>query len=222
MSLRHRSDEPERMDTDCVDYADYARCLRDLSRVNLVTQTHRPTLAWLKPRASGAFRLLDIACGRGDGLRAIRRRYPEAVLTGIDLNPWATRAAQEAAEPGERIAFVNDDAFAYRPEQKFDFIVCSQFAHHLTDDQAVTFLRWLRDNAAQGWFIGDIHRHWFPYYAFPLLARAMLWHRFVRQDGQTSVARAFTRAEWESLLARAGVEAEIAWYFAFRLCVGSR
>ena len=66
MSLSQRSTQAERMDTDCVDFADYARCLRDLSRVNTVTMTHRPMLAWLAARATPGFSLLDIACGHGD------------------------------------------------------------------------------------------------------------------------------------------------------------
>jgi hypothetical protein len=47
MTLAVRSTQPEQMDTDCADYADYSRCLRDLSRVNVVTFTHRPMLAWI-------------------------------------------------------------------------------------------------------------------------------------------------------------------------------
>jgi SAM-dependent methyltransferase len=222
MILQHRSMQQERMDTDCADFADYSRCLRDLSRVNIVTQTHRPTLAWLKRHATADFSLLDIACGHGDGLRKIRRHYPQARLTGIDLNPWATRAATEATDPADNISFINDDAFAYKPAEKFDFIISSQFTHHLTDDQVVSFLTWLQANAAKGWFIGDIHRHVIPYYGFPILCRMAGWHRFVREDGQISVARAFIRAEWEALLQRAGVDAVITWYFAFRLCVATR
>ncbi|HET6609507.1 MAG TPA: methyltransferase domain-containing protein [Rhodopila sp.] len=223
MNLSARSTQQERMDTDCVDYADYARCLRDLSRVNVATQTHRPTLRWLARhvRPEEAFSLLDIACGHGDCLRAIRKRYPNAALTGIDLNPWATRAATEATPAAANINFVNGDAFAYRPDTPFDIIISSQFAHHLTDEQVVTFLAWQQTHAARGWFISDIHRHWLAYYGFPLLARAMAWHRFVREDGQTSVARAFIRSEWDSLLAGAGVKADIEWYLPFRLCVGS-
>jgi trans-aconitate methyltransferase len=211
------------MDTDCVDYADYARCLRDLSRVNVATQTHRPTLRWMARhvRPEEAFSLLDIACGHGDCLRAIRKRYPNAALTGIDLNPWATRAATEATPAAAGINFVNGDAFAYRPDTPFDIIVSSQFAHHLTNEQVVTFLAWQQAHARRGWFISDVHRHWLAYYGFPLLARVMAWHRFVREDGQTSIARAFIRSEWETLLARAGVKAEIGWYVPFRLCVGS-
>jgi 2-polyprenyl-3-methyl-5-hydroxy-6-metoxy-1,4-benzoquinol methylase len=225
MILSRRSTQSERMDTDCIDFDDYSRCLRDLSRVNVVTLTHRPMLSWLAKHASGDFSVLDIACGHGDALRAIRTRFPRARLTGIDLNPWAIRAATEATDPATGIAFVNDDAFTYRPAEKFDFIVCSQFTHHLTDAQVVALLRWLEQNADKDWFIGDLHRHIIPYLGFPILARIALWHRFVRQDGQISIARAFRRVEWDDLLRQAGVTTQrafVAWYMPFRLCVGTR
>jgi SAM-dependent methyltransferase len=225
MILSRRSTQQERMDTDCVDFEDYRRCLRDLSRVNAVTLTHRPMLAWLAKHAAGDFSVLDVACGHGDALRKIRARYPAARLTGIDLNPWATRAAREATGSAEGIDFVNGDAFAYVPERKFDFIITSQFTHHLTDEQVVGFLRWLQENAGQGWFIGDLHRHVLPYYGFPLLARVLFWHRFVREDGQISIARAFVRAEWEALLRQAGIsgqQAAISWHIPFRLCAATR
>ena len=225
MRLAQRSSQPERMDTDCADFEDYRRCLRDLSRVNVVTLTHRPMLSWLGKRANDDFSVLDIACGHGDALRKIRSRYPSARLTGIDLNPWATAAARDATGSAAGIEFINDDAFAYRPERKFDFIITSQFTHHLADDQVVSFLRWLPRNAARGWFISDLHRHVLPYYGFPVLARIARWHRFVREDGQVSIARSFIRAEWEALLHRAGIteqQATIAWYVPFRLCVATR
>lgn len=225
VDLSRRSTQQERMDTDCADFEDYSRCLRDLSRVNVVTLTHRPMLSWLAKHATPDFSLLDIACGHGDALRKIRSRHPGARLTGIDLNPWATPAARQATDPAARIEFINGDAFAYSPERKFDFIITSQFTHHLSDDQVVSFLRWLQDNAGRGWFIGDIHRHAIPYYGFPVLARLALWHRFVREDGQISVARAFIRTEWENLLRQAGIseqQASVAWYIPFRLCVATR
>ena len=225
MSLAVRSSQPERMDTDCVDFEDYRRCLRDLSRVNMVTLTHRPMLGWLARQGVREFSLLDIACGHGDALRRVRARYPAARMTGIDLNPWAIRAAREATGEAAGIEFVNGDAFAYAPAEKFDFIITSQFTHHLTNAQVVDFLGWLRGHAGRGWFISDLHRHFFPYYGFPLLARLLFWHRFIREDGQISIARAFVRAEWEELLRQAGIEereAGVAWYMPFRLCVASR
>jgi 2-polyprenyl-3-methyl-5-hydroxy-6-metoxy-1,4-benzoquinol methylase len=224
MNLSQRSTQAERMDTDCRDFDDYSTCLRDLSRVNTVTLTHGPMLSWLTRHAPADFTLLDIACGHGDSLRKIRRRFPAASLTGIDLNPWAIRAATQATDPADRINFINGDAFAHTPGQKPDFIITSQFAHHLTDEQVVTFLQWLRDNAGRGWFISDLHRHPIAYYGFPIIARIALWHRFVREDGQISIARAFTRAEWQALLRRADLteQTTITWHIPFRLCVSTR
>ncbi len=224
MNLSRRSSQPERMDTDCRDFDDYAACLRDLSRVNTVTLTHRPMLAWLGGRATGDFSVLDVACGHGDALRAIRRRFPAANLTGIDLNPWAIRAATRATDPAARISFINGDIFAHQSDRKPDFIITSQFAHHLTDDQVVDLLRWLQDNAAKGWFISDLQRHPISYYGFPILARTAFWHRFVREDGQISIARSFTRGEWACLLRQAGLmdRSAITWHIPFRLCVGTR
>jgi 2-polyprenyl-3-methyl-5-hydroxy-6-metoxy-1,4-benzoquinol methylase len=229
--LRRRSDAAELMDTDCVDFEDYRRCLSDLTRVNVVTMTHRPMLAWLARETGGlaSFSLLDVGCGHGDLLRRIRRwaerRGIEARLVGLDLNPWAGRAAREATPAAAQIEYVTGDVFSYGPETPPDFVVSSQFAHHLTDEGVAAFIRWQEEHAARGWFIGDLHRHWFAYYGFPLLARVAGWHRFVRMDGQVSIGRAFTVPEWRVLLAAAGLgvaDAEVTWHVPFRVCVARR
>jgi 2-polyprenyl-3-methyl-5-hydroxy-6-metoxy-1,4-benzoquinol methylase len=182
-------------------------------------------LAWLARQTQGArgFSLVDVACGHGDALRRIaawaRRRGLEARLTGIDLNPWAIRAATEATRD-PAIRFVQTDVFAYRPDPAPDFIVSAQFTHHLTNPEIVRFLHWIDVTATRGWFIGDLHRHWLPYYTFPFLARAALWHRFVREDGRISIARSLRPAEWRALLAEAGTtSASVAWKIPFRLCI---
>ena len=53
----------------------------------------------------------------------------------------------------------------------------------------------------------------------------MFWHQFVRTDGQISIARAFIRSEWQTLLHQAGItgqQAAITWHIPFRLCVATR
>lgn len=227
MSLTARSTASERMDTDCTDYADYRQCLRDLARVNTVTLTHAPMLAWLERETAGrsAFSLVDVGCGYGDALRRVaawaRRRGLQANLTGLDLNPWAIRAACEATHD-PAIRFIAGDAFAWHPDPAPDFVISAQFTHHLSDPEIVRFIRWMEAKAGHGWFIGDLHRHWFPHRGFPLLARAAFWHRFVRQDGQVSIARSFRPHEWRSLLTEAGLSedaASVSWHLPFRLCV---
>ena len=91
----------------------------------------------------------------------------------IDLNPWSAAAATEATPPGRPIRWVTSNLFDYDPEGGIDLILSSQFTHHLDDDgDRAHFLRLDGDRrAALGWFIGDLHRHWFPYYgSFRLLS----------------------------------------------------
>jgi 2-polyprenyl-3-methyl-5-hydroxy-6-metoxy-1,4-benzoquinol methylase len=231
MSLAVRSTADERMDTDCVDYDDYRRCLRDLARVNTVTMTHRPMLAWLARETAGleGFSLLDVACGHGDALRRIRRwanrRRLVADLHGVDLNPWATRAAHDATARAACIGYRTGDVFAIDAAEQSDFIVSSQFTHHLTDEQVVIFIRWMEAHARRGWFVGDLHRHWLPYYGFGPLAWAARWHHFVLSDGRISIARAFVPDDWRRLVHAASLHAKdvvISWHFPFRLCVSRR
>ena len=95
MSLAARSTAQERMDTDCADYDDYRRCLRDLTRVNAVTLTHRAMLQWLARESAGrsTFSLLDVACGHGDALRAVHhwKQYLKLDNTG----QWAEIARRQ-------------------------------------------------------------------------------------------------------------------------------
>src|SRR5262249_58324518 len=100
-----------------------------------------------------------------------------------------------------------------------DFVVSSQFTHHLTDDGVVGFLRWAEANSVRGWHIADLHRSAVAFYGFQLLGAAMGWHRITVNDGVISIARAFRRQEWQTHLDKADLHADIAWRMGFRYCV---
>jgi 2-polyprenyl-3-methyl-5-hydroxy-6-metoxy-1,4-benzoquinol methylase len=228
MDLSVRAELAELMDAPDLDEATYQLCLHDLAAVNRLTFTHRATLRWLahatRDLAPGAtLSVLDVAYGEGDLLRAIavwaEKRGFVAQLSGVDLNPRSAIAASAATPAGMNIDYRTGDVFDFSPDPLPDFIVTSQFTHHLKDPDVVRLLVWLEAHARRGWYIADLHRHAFAYYGFPLLARLMGWHRIVRNDGAVSIARAFTRRDWEALLQRAGLHAQIAWHVAFRFSV---
>jgi 2-polyprenyl-3-methyl-5-hydroxy-6-metoxy-1,4-benzoquinol methylase len=225
MNLRVRSTAKELMDAPGLDGAVYARCLTDLASVNRVTATHRATLRWLseataKLPAGTAFSVLDIAFGQGDLLRAIAgwaaARGLRVKLAGIDMNPRSAYAARSATPPGMAISYLTGDIFRFEPVEVFDFIVTSQFTHHLSDVAVVRLLHWMEAHAARGWYVSDLHRHAIAYYGFRWLARLFGWHEIVRHDGTVSIARGFTRKEWLALLAKAGVSARVRWHWLFR------
>jgi 2-polyprenyl-3-methyl-5-hydroxy-6-metoxy-1,4-benzoquinol methylase len=229
MSLAIRSTEPERMDAPDLDEAVYDRCLRDLASVNRVTATHAASLAWLRRATAtlppgAAFSVLDIAYGQGDLLRALARWAARAgyaaELTGIDLNPRSATVARAATDTTCAITYLTGDIFDYAPAKPFDFILTSQFTHHLTDDDVLRLIGWMEAHATRGWHIADLHRHWFAYYGFRWLARLARWHPIVRHDGTVSIARGFRRPEWQALLEAAGVEADLRWHWLFRHGIG--
>ena len=224
--LATRSRQEEQMDAADLDVGTYERVLHDLARVNRFTFTARPTLAFLNRAAAGMtrFRLIDVGFGDGDVLRTVarwaRRRGIEAELVGVDLNTRSAGIARSATPPEFAIDYRTGD-YADQPGP-WDFVISSQVTHHMTDPQLLAFLRYMEAEARRGWLICDLHRLAFSYWGFPLLARILMVHRIVREDGQLSIARSFRKPEWEDYLRQAGIAPEqvrIVRRFASRLCV---
>jgi SAM-dependent methyltransferase len=201
----------EWMDEPCT-YADFRACLIDLGHCNRLTLAARPTLDFLGRIAATyssqqPLRILDVGFGGGDMLRRIERwagqRGLSVQLTGIDLNPYAARAAAEFTPSGSKIQWLTGDAFSY--SEPVDIVLSALFTHHLESAELVRFLAWSEVTTQRGWFINDLCREPVPAGLFTLLARTLRWHRFVQHDGPVSFRRAFREADWRSLLAEAGV-----------------
>jgi 2-polyprenyl-3-methyl-5-hydroxy-6-metoxy-1,4-benzoquinol methylase len=220
---------PELMDGDC-SYEDFRGCLRSLEQVNRWLLGYRPTLAWLERLAREPHEpvhIVDVGSGGGDLLRQIagwvRRRGIAVQLTGIDLNPYAARAAAESTPTELGIAWVTGDALVYQPEKPVDIVASSLTAHHLEDEEIVALLRWMEATARVGWFLNDLERSERTCRMFGWVAGVMGWHRFVRHDGPVSFRRAFRKEDWVRLLAAAEVPRDavtVEHWRPGRLCVG--
>lgn len=228
-SFQRRSPQLEWMDTEDVSAEDFAQCLADLAVVNSVTLARPPTIAFMRLVARGLpvgarLSVLDVGFGEGDMLRRIHRwgtrRGLRMELSGVDLNPWSTAAAEAATPASMGIRYATGDLFDLPPGQT-DVVISSLFTHHLSDAQVVEFLVWMERRARHGWFVNDLHRHPVAYHGFRWLSRAAGWHRFVQHDGPISVARSFRRRDWNALLREAGLmgKATVRWHVPFRLCV---
>ena len=215
----------ELMDADNLAAQTYAAVVGDLARVNTVTMAARPTLAFLDRVAAGrsSLRVLDVGFGDGDMLRRIARwatkRGVSVELVGVDLNPRSEPAAAAHTPAVLPIRYVTGD-YADLGGERWDAVISSLVAHHMSHDQLVAFLKWMEAHAAAGWLVNDLHRHRFAHAGFPLLATLARWHPIVRHDGTLSIARSYRPAEWPPILAEAGVrDARVYRAFPFRLCV---
>ena len=233
---------PELMDSPC-EYQEFLDFLRDLAALNRLTRGYKPTLDFLNRIAgscdacrplrtpdaapSRPLRILDVGSGGGDTLRAVARwaaaRNVPVELTGIDLNPHSTRAAQEfsAKDPlASRHHWITADVFTYSPDPQPDIVLSALFTHHLSSPEIVRFLRWMEDHARLGWYINDLHRSQRAAFFFRFLPILFGWHRFIAYDGPVSLRRAFVPEDWQRMLTQAKVSgANIEQHPMNRLCV---
>jgi SAM-dependent methyltransferase len=229
--LSQRSTEAEWLDSADASPEVLEPVLRDLARFNGAMLGHRAVIAWLDAATrripEGAeLTLVDVGCGYGDLLRAIRSwaaaRGRRIRLIGIDLSRETVRIAQTATADALNIEYQVADIFDFIPPCPIDFVVSSLLTHHMSDEMIVTFVRWMERTALRGWMIYDLQRHRVPFHFIGLMGRLTRLHPIVIHDGQISVARALTRAEWTARLRDAGIApgaVRLRW-FLFRFVIG--
>ena len=234
VNFAQRSTQPELMDSETVDFAEFHQCLRQLAIVNVLTLAYRPTLHWFGRTVRytmphDTVTVLDVGSGGGDMLRKIwkllQRRGLKSDLTGIDLNPWSKQSAEQDTPPQMDILYETSNIFSFDQSRQSDFIVSCNFTHHLTDAELVRFIKWMDGHAKRGWLINDLHRHPVPYYFVKTVFRLLPLSRIMRSDGPISISRAFVAADWRRLLTEAGIprtRTAIKWYFPFRYVVVCR
>jgi hypothetical protein len=213
MNLATRATTPELMDDLDLATEELRQNLDELETINTWLGGYRPVLAALarlrpqfpkgRPRHIAAW--------------AQRRRLP-VVLTGIDANAFMLDYAQRKSQGQPEISYCQLDIFS--PEfaaQPYDVLTASLFCHHFTDAELVALLRRWQQQAQVAVIINDLHRHPLAYHSIRLLTRWLGGSRLVQHDAPLSVARAFSRADWQRLLAQAGITRyTLRWCWAFR------
>ena len=189
--------KPEILDS--LPYDQARASLADLTRINRLWGG-RAALRRLLRDAIGEpqFSLLDVGAASGDMGKSIREWYPEARVTSLDHV-----ASHLAAAPDPRIA---GDAFSlpFRANS-FDYVFCSLFLHHFTDDQIVHLLAGFAAAAKKAVLVIDLDRNPLAYYFIPWTRWLFGWDAVTVNDGPISVEAAFHPHELESLATRAGL-----------------
>lgn len=196
--LKHRMIKPELMDEAPPEEA--RRSLRDIVRLNeefgghaIVRQLMRRVV-----RPEEPFSLLDVGAASGDTAEVIRAGYPLATVTSLDYN----EVNLQAAKPPKLLA--NAFQLPFR-ERAFDFVFCSLFLHHFTDEQVIALLKSFYAVCRRGVLVSDLERHVLSYWFLPATKPLFRWHWMTCHDGRISVGAAFTANEMRELACRAGI-----------------
>lgn len=81
-------------------------------------------------RLSDPRRIMDLGCGPGNSTAALRRRWPEAKVVGLDSSPEMIEKARRSYPEG---TWVLGDAANWQAEDPFDLIFSNALLHWLPD-----------------------------------------------------------------------------------------
>ena len=205
-----RSYQPERLDTGDYTPEEYSRWHREMKVIHRVFGEIRALRSALVPELNAFDRhnvsILDIGAGSGEILREIYRWVTgwNSFLVGAELNPEAARTIKYNSLSHE-IKVLQCDALRLPfADSSFDFVFCSLFMHHFTDEKSVELLREMSRVARRRIFVIDLHRSVIAYYFFRVASRLLL-QRFTREDGALSILRSFRPNEMEHLATQANL-----------------
>jgi len=224
--LERRSYQKEFLDRNDILFEDIKRNMQELDFINRKLGGHDITLdgivALIKDRIifNSKLTVVEIGCGGGDNLRAIRtwaeRIHLPVQLTGIDINPECIAYAVHQKR-NRGIQFKVSDYKHFLFEEKPDIIFSSLFCHHFTEAELIFMVKWMKINSQVGFFINDLHRHWMAYYSIKLLTKLFSKSYLVKNDAPLSVQRGFKRNEWNTIFERADIhDFNCKWRWAFR------
>ena len=162
----------------------------------------------------------NLGCGNGDILRDVaqfgRKNNYSFKLTGIDANLAAIDYANELSKDYSELNFKKIDIFSEDfKEQSYDIVLCTLFLHHFKNEELIPFLKTITGKATIGIVVNDLHRHRLAYYLFKLIG-FFIKNEMVREDGLTSILRAFKKKDLENIAKELNVHFSIQWKWAFR------
>ncbi|HEX8428353.1 methyltransferase domain-containing protein [Hymenobacter sp.] len=227
VDFSRRATEEELMDDHSLATDALRQNLDELETINTWLGGYAPVLnalERLRPQfpANRPLRLADLGSGGGDTLRHVarwaRRHQIPVELIGIDANAFMLEYAAAKAREYPEISFQQYDIFSPAfQQQRFDVITCSLFCHHFPDEALAQLLAQCHTQATTAVIINDLHRHALAYYSIKWITRLFRGSYLVQNDAPLSVARSFSRADWQRLLQQAGISRyTLRWRWAFR------
>ena len=221
----HRSSKTEIMDDFTLEGVLLRDTLDKLETINRLLGGNSVTISGLKKilknqSKNKTITIVDLGCGNGDILRDVaqfgRKNNYSFKLTGIDANLAAIDYANELSKDYSELNFKKIDVFSEDfKEQSFDIVLCTLFLHHFKNEELIPFLKKITEKATIGIVVNDIHRHRLAYYLFKLIG-FFIKNEMVREDGLTSILRAFKKKDLENIAKELNVHFSIQWKWAFR------
>jgi 2-polyprenyl-3-methyl-5-hydroxy-6-metoxy-1,4-benzoquinol methylase len=221
-----RSNQLELLDNPNTPFAAIRANMQELNTINTLLGGHKITIAGCKQLLLGNTKpivtVCEVGCGGGDNLIALHKWATKNNTTlhfiGIDINQNCIAFAKEQCVDIPA-TFICADYRKVQFAQKPDIIFSSLFCHHFSNSALNEVLQWKKTNAILGFFINDLQRNFFAYYAIKIITAIFSKSYLVKNDAPISVLRGFWFNEWQQLLVNNKLVANVRWQWAFRYLI---
>lgn len=225
INTKHRSNEIEIMDDLDMTGDLLINSLDQLATINKLLGGNKVTIDGLKKILEGQSKsktisIVDLGCGNGDMLRKVadfgRKNGYTFKLLGIDANQATIDYANQLSKDYPELSFRKEDVLGIKfDSHQYDIAMCTLFLHHFEDEVAIDFVKTLVKNSTIGVLINDLHRHKMAYYLFKIVTSGIK-NKMTREDGLTSILKAFKREDFERFSKEIEHKSTITWRWAFR------
>jgi 2-polyprenyl-3-methyl-5-hydroxy-6-metoxy-1,4-benzoquinol methylase len=224
ISFKKRSLQKELLDAENIPFEDIKKNMQELDTINKLLGGHAITIHGLKKfitKKTTTLSVCEIGCGGGDNMEALanycKQQKIALALTGIDIKKECIGYAVERNTHLDANWICSDYTLVEFENELPDVIFSSLFCHHFTRDELVDMLKWMAAHCRQGFFINDLHRHPLAYFSIKWITKIFSRSYLVKNDAPLSVARGFSKKEWQEIFTKAGIDTySIRWKWAFR------
>ncbi|MFO7672776.1 MAG: methyltransferase domain-containing protein [Lutibacter sp.] len=225
IDTKERSTQIELMDDFSVEGNLLRESLDSLANINKWLGGNFVTLNGLKKvlkkyDKSKPITMLDLGCGNGDMLREVAKFGKKAgyklTLIGIDANQHTIDYASELSVDYPEISYLKQDVFSDEFQNlQYDLVLATLFLHHFNEEDIVKLLAPILKKASLGIVVNDLNRNKIAYFLFGFLC-LFIKNKMTKEDGLTSVLRAFKREDLERITQKLHAKSTIQWKWAFR------
>lgn len=218
-SFKQRWQVSELLDQNEIPVVDLIENLKELKTINTYLGGHRITIRGIQQfELKQNMHIVEIGCGGGDNLYAVQKflqkKNIKARLTGIDIKADCIVYAKSQYKD---IEFICCDYKLLPSHIKADIIFSSLFCHHFSETEIIEQLMWMKEKSREGFFINDLQRNLFAYYAIKIITQLFSKSYLVKNDAPLSVARSFIKSDWKYYATEAKLaHFEVQWHWAFR------
>lgn len=224
---KYRSSQEELMDDFDLRGAALEKTLKDLDQINSWLGGNKITLDGIhkimaKSPSKPHFRIIDLGCGNGTLLQKVadlgRKNKWDLELIGIDANPFAIEIAEANSTNFPEISFQTINVFSeVFSTLKADIFLCTLTLHHFAQPDLENLLLQIVKNTSLGVVVNDLQRSKWAYHLFQAFCAVFIPNEIAKQDGLTSILRAFKKDDLKKLGEALPVSSqEIHWKWAFR------